>query len=172
MFFNIFIIMDKKIKNLIDQNVFNSNLLDYEIEEKEHYGDDYELHITIYVNHFKLWKSSWDFDPKYYQLIVALDEGYFEESLMEFLPIVGYTFDDIRLIYSPLVGSWNSVYSAYDRLFKALNELVYYYERSFNRYSPWLTIEIESIKFNLEDLRGTLENEFGMDTDDIVMLQL
>jgi hypothetical protein len=162
--------MDKKIKNLIDQNVFNSNLLDYDIEERTLFGDDNELYITIYVDHFKLWKSSGRFNLKYYQLIVALDEGYFEESLMEFLPIIGYTFEDIRLIYNPIVGLNSGMYSAYDRLFKALNELVYYYERSFNRYSPWLTIEIESIKFNLEDLRGTLEDEFNIDTDDIVML--
>ena len=101
MFFNIFIIMDKKIKNLIDQNVFNSNLLDYEIEmetEDEYFDEDFiTLKLIIYVDSYKLYKSSGRFNPKYYQLIVALDEGYFEESLEEFLPMVGYSFSSIEI---------------------------------------------------------------------------
>ena len=64
--FNIFIIMDKKIKSLIDSNVFNSNKITYDINV---YSDD--LIFDVIVDHRKLWKSSGYFDQKYYDLTIS-----------------------------------------------------------------------------------------------------
>jgi hypothetical protein len=133
--------MDKKIKNLIDQNVFNSNLLDYDIEvetEDEYFDEDFiTLKLIIYVDSYKLYKSSGGFNPKYYQLIVALAEGYFEESLEEFLPMIGYSFSSIEIFYE------KSNLDGYKNLFNEIDELGYSYYNINTRYysSPWLYIE-------------------------------
>jgi len=52
MFFNIFIIMDKKIKNLINQHVFKGEkILDYDIESIEqndgYFKEETELKFTF-----------------------------------------------------------------------------------------------------------------------------
>ena len=171
MFFNIFITMDKKIKNLIDKNVFNSNLLDYDIEEMVTYGVGV-VYITIHVDHFKLWRSSGYFDPKYYQLIVSLDDGYFQESLEEFLPIFGFSFEDIQFIYKPKVNTKGDRYSAYNKLFKALNDLVYHFDYTFYPGSPWLNVDVVVLsEIQFYDISEILEEEYDIDTDDIVMLE-
>ena len=166
MFFNIFIIMDKKIKNLIDQNVFNSNLLDYEIEIKNSvFDDDFViLKLIIYVDSYKLYKSSGRFNPKYYQLMVALDEGYFEESLEEFLPIVGYSFSSIEIFYE------KSNLDGYKNLFHKIDGLGYSYYKIINRYtsSPWLYIEFN---MSYEEVRHLYEQlEEVISVEDVVLL--
>lgn len=158
--------MDKKIKNLIDHNVFNSNILDYEIDETSHYAGETQLVININVDHFKLWKSSGYFNPKYYELIVGIDDGYFDELISEFLPIVGYNFDDIIFKYKP-----NHVV-AYKRLFDSLNELVKYFNHTFYLSSPWLNVDVITIDNEFSDVINILEEEYDIDTDDIVMIDL
>jgi len=166
MFFNIFIIMDKKIKNLIDQNVFNSNLLDYDIEIEGHdFDEDFiTLKLIIYVDSYKLYKSSGRFNPKYYQLIVALDEGYFEESLVEFLPMVGYSFSSIEIFYE------KSNLDGYKNLFHKIDGLGYSYYKIINRYnsSPWLYIEFN---MSYEEVRHLYEQlEEVISVEDVVLL--
>lgn len=166
MFFNIFIIMDKKIKNLIDQNVFNSNLLDYDIEIEDEYFDEdlVKLKFIIYVDSYKLYKSSGRFNPKYYQLIVALDEEYFEESLGEFLPMVGYTFSYIEMSYD------KSNLDGYKNLFYEIDELGYSYYKINQHYytTPWLYI---NFNMSYEEVRHLYEQlEESVSVEDVVLL--
>jgi len=160
--------MDKKIKKLIDQNVFNSDLLDYDIEIEDEYFDDdlVTLKFIIYVDSYKLYKSSGYFNEEYYNLITDLADGNFDEELFDFLPMVGYSFSSLELFYD------KSNLGGYKQIFYALDELSYRYEM-IDRYhsSPWLYIkyDISDSKFTT-DLYKMINDEFDIDVDDIVLI--
>ena len=171
MFFNIFIIMDQKIKNLIDQNVFGTDILDYDIDVKENFLSSSELTLTIYIDHYKLWRSSGRFDSKYYELIIDIDNGVFDESIEEFLPLVGYDCDYLKYQYKPvnLYDKPNALF-AYEPLFDALKDIGYPFRQVNYLSSPWLNVYIVTQTVSISEIRTILEEEYDIDTDDIVML--
>ena len=161
--FNIFIIMNKKIKSLIDSNVFHSNKITFDINV---YNGD--LIFDVIVDHRKLWKSSGYFDQKYYDTIIDLDNGVYEEELQEFLPLVGYTFEEFDIRYLSNEDSIDNSL-AYSYLFSALEELGVDYKWQFVTGSPWLFLTfLNSDQQQLYDVGEILENEYDIDTDDIV----
>lgn len=164
--------MDKKIKNLIDQNVFNgAKILNYDVESIEQYDEETELIFTFKINHYRLWKSSGYFDPKYYELVVGADNGDMDMSIEEFLPIIGYDTDYVRYLYEH--NSKDELKKVYKPLFDALDDLGYDYEYSVYRHSPWLNVYIETpndVKFY--SLLETLQEEYDLDIDDIVILDI
>ena len=164
--------MDQKIKNLIDQNVFNSNLLDYDIDAKEDFLSLTELTLTFYIDHYKLWRSSSRFDSKYYDLIVDIDNGAFDESLEEFLPLVGYNSEYIKYQYKPvnLYDESTGWYFAYEPLFDALKDMGYPFRKVNYLSSPWLNVYIVTETESIPKIRTVLEEDYDIDTDDIVML--
>lgn len=172
MFFNIFIIMNKKIKNLIDQNVFKGEkILDYNIESIEQYDEETELIFTFKIDHYKLWKSSGYFNPKYYELVVGIDNGDMDMSIEEFLPIIGYDTDYVRNLYDHI--NKDELRKVYKPLFDALNDLGYGYTYSVYKHSPWLNVYVETPKdFNFYSIIETLQDEYDLDIDDIVLLDI
>lgn len=155
--------MDKKIKTLIDSNVFHSNKITFDINV---YYDD--LIFDVIVDHRKLWKSSGYFDQKYYDIIIGLDNGDYEEELQEFLPLVGYTFEEFDIRYLSNEDSIDNSL-AYSYLFSALKELGVDYKWQFVTGSPWLYVTfLNSNQQQLYDVGAILENEYDIDTDDIV----
>jgi hypothetical protein len=170
MFFNIFIIMDKKIKNLIDQNVFKGEkILDYDIESIEHYDEETELIFTFKIDHYKLWKSSGYFNPEYYELIVGVDNGDMDMSIEEFLPIIGYDTDYVSYVYDNT--NKDELRKVYKPLFDALDDLGYDYTYSVYKRSPWLNVYVEtSNDVNFNQVIETLQDEYGLDVDDIVLV--
>ena len=172
MFFNIFIIMDKKIKNLIDQNVFKGEkILDYDIESIEQHNEETELIFTFKIDHYKLWKSSGYFNPEYYELIVGVDNGDMDMSIEEFLPIIGYDTDYVSYIYDNT--DKYELRNVYKPLFDALDDLGYVYTYSIYKRSPWLNVYVlTSNDVNFNQVIETLQDEYGLDTDDIVLLNI
>jgi hypothetical protein len=172
MFFNIFIIMDKKIKNLIDQNVFKGEkILDYDIESIEQHNEETELIFTFKIDHYKLWKSSGYFNPEYYELIVGIDNGDMDMSIEEFLPIIGYDTDYVSYIYDNT--DKYELRNVYKPLFDALDDLGYVYTYSIYKRSPWLNVYVlTSNDVNFNQVIETLQDEYGLDTDDIVLLNI
>lgn len=164
--------MNKNIKDLIDQYVFKGeNILQYDIELIESYDEDTEVDIIFKIDHYKLWKSSGYFDPKYYELIVGLDNGDMELSLDEFLPMVGYDSDYIRLLYEPI--NKKDIYKPYERLFDALEELGYEYTYSVYKHTPWLNVYVTTPNDeNFYNIIETLQDEYDLDIDDIVLLDI
>ena len=164
--------MNKNIKDLIDQYVFKGeNILQYDIELIESYDEDTEVDIIFKIDHYKLWKSSGYFDPKYYELIVGLDNGDMELSLDEFLPMVGYNSDYIRLLYEPI--NKKDIYKPYERLFDALEELGYEYTYSVYKTTPWLNVYVTTPNDeNFYNIIETLQDEYDLDIDDIVLLDI
>jgi hypothetical protein len=155
--------MDKKIKTLIDSNVFHSNKITFDINV---YYDD--LIFDVIVDHRKLWKSSGYFDQKYYDIIIGLDNGDYEEELQEFLPLIGYTFKEFDIRYLSNEDSIDNSL-AYSYLFSALKELGVDYKWQFVIGSPWLFLTfLNSDQQQLYDVGAILENEYDIDTDDIV----
>jgi hypothetical protein len=158
--------MDKKIKNLIDQNVFNTNMLDYGIEiEQDYFDDDFvTLKLIIYVDSYKLYKSSGYFNEDYYNLITDLADGNLDDELFEFLPMVGYSFSSLEIFYD------KSNIDGYKNLFYEINELGYsYYKVIQNYYStPWLYVEFN---MSYEDIRHLYEQlEDVVSVEDVVLL--
>ena len=172
MFFNIFIIMDKKIKNLIDQNVFKGEkILDYDIESIEQHNEETELIFTFKIDHYKLWKSSGYFNPEYYELIVGIDNGDMDMSIEEFLPIIGYDTDYVTYVYEHI--NKNKVYGSYKPLLDAIHDLGYDYTYSVYQRSPWFNVYVETPNgVNFNGVIETLQDEYGLDTDDIVLLNI
>lgn len=164
--------MNKNIKDLIDQYVFKGeNILQYDIELIESYDEDTEVDIIFKIDHYKLWKSSGYFDPKYYELIFGLDNGDMELSLDEFLPMVGYDSDYIRLLYEPI--NKKDIYKPYERLFDALEELGYEYTYSVYKHTPWLNVYVTTPNDeNFYNIIETLQDEYDLDIDDIVLLDI
>jgi hypothetical protein len=172
MFFNIFIIMDKKIKNLIDLNVFKGEkILDYDIESIEQHDEETELKFTFKIDHYKLWRSSGYFDPEYYDIIVGVDNGDMDISIEEFLPMIGYDTDYVSYVYEHI--NKDKVYEVYKPLFNAIRDLGYDYTYSVYKRSPWLNVYVETPNdVNFNQVIETLQDEYGLDTDDIVLLDI
>lgn len=158
--------MDKKIKKLIDQNVFNTNMLDYEIEIEQGYFDDdfVTLKLIIYVDSYKLYKSSGYFNEDYYNLITDLADGNLDDELFEFLPMVGYSFSSLEIFYD------KSNIDGYKNLFYEINELGYsYYKVIQNYYStPWLYVEFNMSGSEVNRLYELLEEVVSV--EDVVLL--
>jgi hypothetical protein len=158
--------MDQRIKKLIDKNVFDSNKLDYEImPSRKSIDGNKDVIIKIFIDHHKLWRSSSYFDPEYYDLIVGIDDGIYDDKLGEFLPMIGYDFDYFTIRYG-----WenDNDYSAYERLFDAIDELGYNAIPYSYQEKPWLYVGTSLSSSNLNILIGALEDEFDLDVDDIV----
>jgi len=172
MFFNIFIIMDKKIKNLIDQYVFKGEkILDYDIEEQYDEEIDTELIFTFKIDHYKLWKSSGYFKPNYYELVVGVDNGDMDMSIEEFLPIIGYDTDYFRHLYHHI--NKDELREVYKPLFDALNDLGCDYTYSTYKHSPWLNVYVETPKDdNFYNIIEKLQDDYDLDIDDIVLLEI
>ena len=164
--------MDIKIKNLIDQNVFGTDILDYDIDVKENFLSSTDLTLTFYIDHYKLWKNSGYFNPKYYDLIIDIDNGVFDESIEEFLPLVGYDSEYIKYQYKPvnLYDESTGWYFAYEPLFDALKDIGYPFRQVNYLSSPWLNVYIVTQTVSISEIRTILEEEYDIDTDDIVML--
>lgn len=164
--------MDKKIKNLIDLNVFKGEkILDYDIESIEQHYEETELKFTFKIDHYKLWKSSGYFNPEYYELVVGIDNGDMDMSIEEFLPMIGYDTDYVIYVYEHI--NKNKVYEVYKPLFDAIHDLGYDYTYSVYKRSPWLNVYIEtSNDVNFNQVIETLQDEYGLDTDDIVLLNI
>ena len=164
--------MDKKIKNLIDQNVFKGEkILDYDIESIEQHDEETELIFTFKIDHYKLWKCSGYFDPKYYELVVGIDNGDMDMNIEEFLPIIGYDNDYVSYVYEHI--NKNKVYEVYKPLFDAIRDLGYDYTYSVYKRSPWLNVYVETPNgVNFNDVIEILQDEYGLDIDDIVLLNI
>ena len=172
MFFNIFIIMDKKIKNLIDLNVFKGEkILDYDIESIEQHDEETELKFTFKIDHYKLWKGSDYFNPEYYELIVGIDNGDMDMSIEEFLPMIGYDTDYVSYVYDNT--DKYELRKVYKPLFDALDDLGYTYTYSIYKRSPWLNVYVENPNdVNFNGVIETLQDKYGLDIDDIVLLDI
>ena len=162
--------MDKKIKNLIDQNVFKGEkILDYDIESIEQHNEETELIFTFKIDHYKLWKSSGYFNPEYYELIVGVDNGDMDMSIEEFLPIIGYDTDYVSYVYDNT--NKDELRKVYKPLFDVLDDLGYDYTYSVYKRSPWLNVYVEtSNDVNFNQVIETLQDEYGLDVDDIVLV--
>ena len=164
--------MDKKIKNLIDLNVFKGEkILDYDIESIEQHDEETELKFTFKIDHYKLWKSSGYFDPEYYELVVGIDNGDMDMSIEEFLPMIGYDTDYVSNLYDHI--NKDELRKVYKPLFDAIRDLGYDYTYSVYRRSPWLNVYVDTpngVNFNL--VIETLQDEYGLDIDDIVLLNI
>jgi hypothetical protein len=74
--------MDKKIKNLIDQNVFNTNMLDYEIEIEQDHFDDFKTALInakymdddLFTNILFTLLGELRFLPSTYTITEAIDD--------------------------------------------------------------------------------------------------
>jgi hypothetical protein len=158
--------MDQRVKKLIDKNVFKTNILDYEIIPSRKSIDGYkDIIFKIFIDHYKLWKSSGYFDREYYDLILGIDDGLYNEELSDFLPLIGYDFD-----YFTIRFGWenDNDYSAYERLFDAIDELGYKAVPYSYKEKPWLYVGTSLSSSNLVELVISLEDEFDLDVDDIV----
>ena len=163
--------MDKKIKKLIDDNVFQSDKLDYKITQSKHSilnkGD---VIIYVLIDHYKLWKNSGYYDPEYFELIYGLNEGYYDEEISDFLPLIGYDLDYFSIRYIGKNGLID--YSAYDSLFDAINQLGYSFEVKTYKEQPWLYVGISASDSDVAKLYVTLQNEFDLDVDDIILMSV
>lgn len=164
--------MDKKIKNLIDLNVFKGEkILDYDIESIEQHDEETELKFIFKIDHYKLWKNSGYFNPEYYELIVGLDNGDMDMSIEEFLPMIGYDTDYVSYVYDNT--DKYELRKVYKPLFDALDDLGYTYTYYIYKHSPWLNVYVETSNYvNFNQVIETLQDEYGLDTDDIVLLDI
>jgi len=163
MFFNIFIIMDKKIKKLVIDNIFDGVDIDFDAEVvMEEYGGN-TLKFIVYVDSYKLYKSSGYFNEEYYFLITDLADGNLDEEIAEFLPMIGYGFDYFEL------GFDKTNLDGYRNLFYTLDELGYQY-KIIDRYnsSAWLFIEFNMSGSEVNRLYEQLEEVISV--EDIVLL--
>jgi hypothetical protein len=83
--------MNEKIKRLIIDNVFRGVDVDFNI-----YMEYEVLKLRVKIDSEKLYKSSGYFDKDYYNLIYGLWDYELDEELHEFLPMVGYDFEEIE----------------------------------------------------------------------------
>jgi hypothetical protein len=164
--------MDKKIKNLIDQHVFKGEkILDYDIESIEQHDEETELKFTFKIDHYKLWKGSDYFNPEYYELIVGIDNGDMDMSIEEFLPMIGYDTDYVSYVYDNT--DKYELRKVYKPLFDALDDLGYIYSYSIYKRSPWLNVYVENPNdVNFNGVIDTLQDKYGLDIDDIVLLDI
>jgi hypothetical protein len=160
MFFNIFIIMNEKIKRLIIDNVFRGVDVDFNI-----YMEYEVLKLRVKIDSEKLYKSSGYFDKDYYNLIYGLWDYELDEELHEFLPMVGYDFEEIEYFFD------KSDLDGYKNLFYALNDLNYDYNVFDGFYSsPWLYIQFNASGVEVDNLYYVLEDEFDLSVDDVILL--
>jgi hypothetical protein len=165
--------MDKKIKDLIDKNVFKTNILDYDIQEITSKFGEMDLIIYIFIDHYKLWKSSGRFDQDYYDLIYNIDDGVYDESIEEFLPMIGYDFDFFTIRYTNKNGG-SVDYSAYKPIANALKELNLPFKIQIWPEKPWLYLEVfiegNPEVYSAQDVYEILEEEYDLDLGDIVFI--
>lgn len=157
--------MDEKIKKLIIDNVFGGINIDFDVEiENEYFDDDYSiLKIIIYVDSYKLYKSSGYFDEDYYNLITDLADGNLDDVIFEFFPMVGYNFGSVELFYD------KSNLEGYKNLFYEINEYGYKYKIQDRYHStPWLYIVFNLSGPEVDSLYHTLEKDVNV--DDVILL--
>ncbi len=152
--------MNEKIKRLIIDNVFRGVDIDFNI-----YTEYEVLKLRVKIDSEKLYKSSGYFDKDYYSLIYDLSDNKLDEDLYDFLPIVGYDFEEIEYFFD------KSNLDGYKYLFYALNDLNYDYSVFDGFYSsPWLYIQFNASAVEVDNLYYILEDEFALSVDDIVLL--
>ena len=166
MFFNIFIIMNEKIRKLIIDNVFRGIDIDFDVKKERSIVTEGELLIIeINIDSKKIYRSSGYFDNNYFELISDLADGNIDDELFEFLPMIGYNFSALEIFYN------KDDLSGYKNLFYAINDLEYKY-RVINRFhsTPWLYIEFNASGVEVDNIYNVLEDEFDLSIDDIVLL--
>lgn len=155
--------MNEKVKRLIIDNVFDGVDIDFDIEIENGNFDEDLLNLTVYVNSYKLYKSSGYFDKNYYDIITDLADGNIDEKLYDFLPMIGYDFNEIRIFYD------KSNLDGYKNLFYEINDLGHKYVVKHNYYStPWLYIVFNLSGPEVGNLYNLLEEEVSV--EDIILL--
>ena len=157
--------MNEKVKRLIIDNVFDGVDVDFDLEIENEYFDENSnvLKIIIYVDSYKLYKSSGYFNKKYYNLISYLADGNLDEEIFEFLPMVGYDFEYLEVFYD------KSDLDGYKNLFYEINDLGYKYKVQDRYYStPWLYIVFNLTGPEVDNLYNLLEKEVSI--EDVVLL--
>lgn len=156
--------MDENIKRLVINNVFKGIDIDFDVEtENEHFDDSTILRIIIYVDSYKLYRSSGYFNEDYYDLISYLADGNLDEEIFEFFPMIGYNFNSVELFYD------KSNLDGYKNLFYEINDLGYKYKVQDRYYStPWLYIVFNLTGPEVDNLYYILEKEVSV--EDVVLL--
>lgn len=134
------------------------------------YGSREELDnyvtISIVVDHNKLWRGSKNFNEKYYDYIVDIDNGIYDGALTEISPMVGFNHDTGEDVVINYIHKNVNVYSVLE---DKILDLGYVNKLEVIPFVAWASIYISCDDISdLYFIRETLDS-LGYDTDDIIL---
>lgn len=148
----------------ISQHLFDG-LIEIKISQVEYQYLGSSSRVVFIVDHSKLSRNSKSFDEKYYNMIMDIDNGVYDDALKEIIPMVG--FNDTSDL-GPSIKFLHKTIEVYDEILDKISSLGYDNDIETPMYSPFPIIYIDcddnsDIQFVVE----TLE-KYGFDVDDIV----